>query len=125
MTDGFLGYERADGSFGQPVLSMPMAHGHELAIGDVDGNGTPDIYAVDGCANRINRPDLLLLNGGNGRDWTQVGLPPLPPGPLAGCGDTAAMLDVDGDGRQDVVVSNGRWSAEGPIQVLTAGPWRG
>ena len=118
-----------DGSFGEPVLSMPMAHGHELAIGDVDGDGTPDIYAVDGCANRVNRPDLLLLNGGNGRDWTQVGLPPLPPGQLAGCGDTAAMVDFDHDGAKDIVVLNGGGNDQpldlnGPDQLLTLGNWQ-
>jgi hypothetical protein len=45
-----------DGSFGGPVLSMPMAHGHELAIGDVDGNGTPRHLRGRRCANRVNRP---------------------------------------------------------------------
>jgi hypothetical protein len=108
---------------------MPMGHGHGLAIGDVDGNGTPDIYAVDGCVHRVNRPDLLLLNQGNGRTWTQLALPALPPGELAGCGDTAAMVDFDHDGAQDIVVLNGGGNDQpldlnGPDQLLTLGDWQ-
>jgi hypothetical protein len=119
----------ADGSFGPPVLSRPMGHGHGLAIGDVNGDGAPDIYAVDGCAARVNQPDLLLLNDGTGRSWTQLSLPPLPPGELAGCGDTAAMVDFDRDGEQDIVVLNGGGNdqpldLDGPDQLLTLGAWR-
>jgi hypothetical protein len=106
-----------------------MQHGHELAIGDVDGNGTPDIYVVDGCFNRVNEPDLLLLNGGDGRTWTKLPLPALPEGELAGCGDTAAMVDFDRDGMQDIVVLNGGGNAQpldlnGPDQLLTLGDWQ-
>lgn len=120
---------RSDGSFGSPVLTRPLEHGHGLAIGDVDGNGTLDIYAVDGCAGRVNAPDVLFLNGGDATTWTQIGLPPLPAGELAGCGDTAAMVDFDRDGKQDIVVLNGGGNAQpldldGPDQLLTLGSWR-
>ena len=47
----------ADGRFGPPVLTRALAHGHGLAIGDVDGDGAPDVYAVDGCSDRVNAPD--------------------------------------------------------------------
>jgi len=118
-----------DGSFGPAVLTRPLAHGHGLAIGDVDGDRTPDIYTVDGCDDRVNAPDVLLLNGGDGTTWTQVGLPPLPAGEFAGCGDTAAMVDFDRDGMQDIVVLNGGGNAQpldldGPDQLLTLGTWR-
>ncbi len=118
-----------DGSFGSPVLTRTLGHGHGLAIGDVDGDDTPDIYAVDGCVDRVNQPDVLLLNGGDGTHWTQIGLPPLPAGELAGCGDTAAMVDFDRDGKQDIVVLNGGGNdqpldLDGPDQLLTLGSWR-
>ncbi|MDP9184510.1 MAG: VCBS repeat-containing protein [Actinomycetota bacterium] len=119
----------SDGSFGPPVLEHPLAHGHGLAIGDVNGDGAPDVYAVDGCEDRVNAPDVLLLNGDDGRSWTQLALPPLPPGELAGCGDTAAMVDLDRDGMQDIVVLNGGGNdqpldLDGPDQLLTLGSWR-
>jgi hypothetical protein len=117
------------GAFGPPVLTRALEHGHGLAVGDVDGNGTLDIYAVDGCADRVNAPDVLLLNRGDGKTWTQIGLPPLPAGELAGCGDTATMVDFDRDGKQDIVVLNGGGNAQpldldGPDQLLTLGSWR-
>jgi hypothetical protein len=107
---------------------MPMAHGHGLAVGDVDGDGMPDVYAVDGCANRVNSQDILLRNGGDGRTWQSLDLPPLPPGELAGCGDTAAVVDMDRDGAMDVVVLNGGGNdqpldLDGPDQLLTLGDW--
>jgi hypothetical protein len=119
----------SDGSFGPPIFERPLAHGHGLAIGDVNGDGAPDVYAVDGCEDRVNAPDVLLLNGGDGRSWTQLALPPLSPGELAGCGDTAAMVDFDRDGMQDIVVLNGGGNdqpldLDGPDQLLTLGSWR-
>jgi FG-GAP-like repeat len=120
---------RPDGSFGEPALTRPLAHGHGLAIGDVDGDGDPDIYAVDGCDERVNEPDVLLLNGGDGTTWNQIALPPLPAGEFAGCGDTASMVDVDRDGKDDIVVLNGGGNdqpldLDGPDQLLTLGSWR-
>jgi FG-GAP-like repeat/FG-GAP repeat len=119
----------ANGRFGAPIYEHPLAHGHGLAVGDVNGDGAPDVYAVDGCAQRVNASDVLLLNGGDGRTWRQLALPPLPPGELAGCGDTAAMVDFDRDGAQDVVVLNGGGNdqpldLDGPDQLLTLGDWR-
>lgn len=119
----------ADGTFGPPVFRRAMGHGHGLAVGDVNGDGAPDVYAVDGCDGRVNEPDVLLLNDGTGRDWTQLPLPELPAGELAGCGDTAEMMDFDRDGKQDIVVLNGGGNAQpldldGPDQLLTLGSWQ-
>ncbi len=119
----------SDGVFGAPVYTRPMSHGHGLAIGDVNGDGAPDVYAVDGCKNRVNAPDALLLNDGTGHTWTEARLPALPPGELAGCGDTAQMVDFDRDGMQDIVVLNGGGNAQpldldGPDQLLTLGDWQ-
>ncbi len=107
------------------VHTQPLGRGHGLAVGDVDGDGTPDVYAVDGCVDRVNIDDVLLVNGGDGRTWTQVDVPP----PGDGCGDVAEMLDWDRDGAMDVLVLNGGGTSQpldldGPDQLLTLGDWR-
>ena len=113
---------QADGSFGAPVLATPMGHGHGLAIGDVNGDGSPDIYV----GRRMHEPRQParppLLNRGNGRTGRSSRCPPLPPGPLAGCGDTAAIIDFDHDGAQGHrrVERRGKRSAAGPERSRSA-----
>lgn len=112
--------------FTELVHSSPLGHGHGLAIGDIDGRNGPDIYAVDGCVDRANIEDTLLMNGGDGRSWRATALPG---GRLEGCGDTAETIDFDRDGRDDFVVVNGGGPSQpldldGPDQLLTMGDWR-
>jgi hypothetical protein len=111
------------------VWRREITLGHGLAVGDVDGRNGPDVYAGMGCVDRRNVPDLFLLNGGDGRTWTEMPLPPLPDGELAGCGDVAEMTDFDRDGMEDVLVLNGGGNAQpldldGPDQLLTMGDWQ-
>ncbi|HSL12591.1 MAG TPA: VCBS repeat-containing protein [Actinomycetota bacterium] len=113
-----------DGRIGETAHAQPLGHGHGLAVGDVDGDGTPDVYAVDGCVDRTDRPDVLLLNGGDARRWTRVDVPP----PGDGCGDVAATFDWDRDGADEVLVLNGGGTSQpldldGPDQLLTLGDW--
>jgi hypothetical protein len=80
---------------------------------------------VDGCVDRVNRPDVLLLNGGDGRSWTRLEVPE----PGDGCGDVAEMIDWDRDRRMDVLVLNGGGTSQpldldGPDQLLTLGEWQ-
>jgi hypothetical protein len=115
----------SDGRLTEVVHTQPLAHGHGLAVGDVDGDGSPDVYAVDGCLDRIDSPDVMLLNGGTARGWTQVDVPP----PGDGCGDIAAAFDWDGDGADEILVLNGGGTSQpldldGPDQLLTFGDWQ-
>jgi hypothetical protein len=115
--------QRPDHTYGPPVLSLPIRHGHGLALGDPDGDGDTDAYVVEGCVRGRNMPDWLLLNG---------------PGPSAfeprrvarvasGCGDTAEAIDFDRDGMDEFVVLNGGGTDQslprGPEQLLTLGSW--
>jgi VCBS repeat protein len=105
---------------GVSVLGLPLRAGAWLAVGDATGDGTPDLYVVQGCRNGTNQPDLLLVNDGAGR-FTSVATPEA----TDGCGGYAAPID-DGDGRADFIVLNGqgRFDHErmvGPVQLITVG----
>lgn len=110
---------RRDGTFGPVVFHARLRAGHGLAIGDIDGRRGPDLLVVEGCVDDVNIPDLLLLNGGDGRGWTPAELPPV----VGGCGDVAAAFDFDGDGWDEFFVGNGR-PPPGPEQLLTMGDWQ-
>ena len=109
------------GGFAPPVFAASLTAGNWVAVGDVDGRRGQDLFIVQGCtAARGNIGDLLFLHQG-GLRYRSVPAPRVG----RGCGDTAATLDLDGDGADEVVVGNGRWASRGPLQVLTAGAWRG
>jgi hypothetical protein len=82
---------------------------HGVAVGDVDGNGFPDLLLTN------FGPNVLYLNSGDGtfRDAS------------AGSGiqcapwsSGAAMLDYDRDGDLDLYITcYGQWTIEGPHQV--------
>jgi hypothetical protein len=111
------------GSFGD-AWSHPLTAGRGLAVGDVDGSGSPDVLAVQGCVDSINQTDVLLLNGGDLTSWTDM---PNMPADVPGCGDAAAALDFDHDGMDDLVIQNGAYVRAGvlpgPDQLLTLGSW--
>jgi hypothetical protein len=114
-----------DGRLDGLVLSQPLGHGHGLAVGDVDGDGSPDVYAVDGCLDRVDQPDVFLLNDGTGTRWSAVDVPP----PGDGCGDIAAAFDWTRDGADEILVLNGGGTSQpldldGPDQLLTLGDWQ-
>ena len=110
----------ADGGFAAPTYTLALTAGNGVAVGDVDGRRGNDLFVVQGCNAAGNNRDVLLVHT-QGWDYRAVAAPVV----HHGCGDTAAMLDLDGDGGQEIVVGNGRWASRGPLQVLTAGPWRG
>jgi hypothetical protein len=102
--------------FGRPVYSARLTAGTWVAVGDVDGRRGRDLLIVQGCADRTNVPDRLLLDRRGPWNFRHVRIPRT----RRGCGDVAAAVDLNEDGRDEFVVLNGRplW-ATGPVQVLT------
>ncbi|PRQ09490.1 FG-GAP repeat domain-containing protein [Enhygromyxa salina] len=77
-----------------------------VAVGDVDGDGAPDLYVPDGAGNA----HVLFMNDGAGvfTDEADLRLPATYP-----LGAAARMGDVDGDGDLDIFAADG-YAAGGP-----------
>ena len=106
------------GRLGKPVFTKKLKDGKDVAIGDVDGDGDLDIYAQQG--ERTSDPDVLLLNRGNGREFTAG---PKLPSTDVGTGDTVgAINDWQGTGRAAFIVNNGYQEVPGPRQLIEFEP---
>jgi hypothetical protein len=91
---------------------MPLQDGQSAAVGDITGDGVPDIYLVQGYANGSNADDLILT----GPSWSPLSVPPAE----SGTGDSAKFIDILG--HQNVIVTNGRNYARGPVQFVSFQP---
>jgi large repetitive protein len=102
--------------------NIPVAYPNAIAAGDVDGDGKPDIAAVDAVNNKTvvfkNNSTTGAINFGSGIDWKlSIGY------------KRPSLGDIDGDGKIDIVVpqndfylsigrntsSSGMISFDGPI----------
>jgi hypothetical protein len=102
-----------DGTF-RPAVSYPLAiHPRAVAVGDFNGDGSPDI-AVVSYADTLS----ILLSKGDGTFQA-----PLTYAPGSGLG-SLAVGDFNGDGFPDIAVANG--NIEGTVTVLlNAADWGG
>jgi len=80
-------------------------YGMGVAIGDVDGDGDPDLFVTAVGSNRLFRND--------GGKFTEVAAAAGVAGPASGWGSSAGFFDADGDGDLDLfVLEYVRWSRE-------------
>jgi len=93
--------EDGQGHFAAAAGSPFAAHGrvphnHGLAVGDVSGDGIPDVLT----SNQIDQSISVLRGDGTGR------LTPAPGSPVALGAEpySLKLADLDGDGKLDVVV---------------------
>jgi hypothetical protein len=116
---------RADGTFAEPVawlapsfpgISSPAVVGFD--IGDLDGDGDPDILAPL-LSTGSSQPLVAFLNDGDGGFGERV-LAGTTTG-FAGYHWTAALCDFDGDGRLDAVSSTALPGAMFVWRNVTAG----
>lgn len=107
-------WQRGDGtgSFGSPVQLFSVRDGRYFAVGDVTGDGRPDV--VVGAQTSTYFVENTFTVGTNdgfggiaGTTSYSTGTDPRP-----------VIMDVDGDGWNDVVVSAGQLASASPPNVL-------
>ena len=99
-----------------PSYVRAISAGRDVAIGDVNLDGKPDVYVCTGrLSGRDNQePDLMLLNDGTGRGFRSIPIPQV----TAGDGDMATPIpNWRGSGRAAFLVTNSRTS-RGPTQLI-------
>jgi hypothetical protein len=109
LGDGKGGFKAAAGS---PFSTGTSESVFDLAVGDLNGDGNPDVVT----ANSIKHTISVLL--GNGHGQLVAGEPPLSTG-STGAAQAVAIADLDANGTADVVVVNERNPpAEGDVSIL-------
>jgi Calx-beta domain-containing protein/VCBS repeat protein len=109
QTDQALNVWKGDGSVlpGWPYPfedPFPELGNGSAVVGDVDGDGEPDLVALNTQGGFPNLGHLFVFN----RNGT---LHPSFPRPIAGLGGGAvpAIADIDGDGRNEIIVTSDFW----------------
>ena len=94
----------------KPVFNLKVTDGVDVAFGDVNGDGAPDMFVLQGDRNG----GQIFLNDGGGQKWTPGPKTPAPPG---GSGDSVtAFPNYKGSHRTAFIVNNGYETATGPRQ---------
>lgn len=104
-----------NGGFPKLNYKRALNLGRDLAVGDVNLDGKPDVYIGQG--KNASFGDVLLINNGNGISY-HVNANPLP---KAARGDTdvvTAIPNWEGSGRAAFLISNGKWGTSGPYQLI-------
>jgi hypothetical protein len=115
----FLVRLQRNGVFHPPSFSYALTSGTALGVGDVNGDGTPDVYVVQAGNAAGNIDDVMLLNAtvGTAVDFVAMSIPQV----TAGVGQSAFPIDYDGNGLTDFLVLNGQGQA-GPLELVAFFP---
>ena len=108
--------QQPDGTF-DVAWQERIPGGRDLAAGDADGDGDPDLY-VARAVGKADQPDAILLNDGTGSRYTWLDTPATLRGGVA---ESVVAIDIDGDGTDEFLVLNGR-KGPGRVQLISVRP---
>jgi uncharacterized protein YjdB len=96
------GYDASTINFEPKVEFTSGADGHDVAVGDIDGDGKADIVTVNGVSNSIS----VWRNTGTSGTITLASLAANVDLATQNGPTDVVLVDVDGDGKLDIAVSN-------------------
>ena len=95
--------------------SRALDLGRDVAVGDVNRDGAPDIYIAQGMNGSFQ--DILLINNGSGASY-HVSVNPLPRLDQGDSDVVTAIPSWRNTGRAAFLISNGKWATAGPYQLI-------
>ncbi len=95
-------HEDAAGSWQRKVIFNELVEGHEVAVGDFNGDGRDDIVAGDRARGQVSTSHVFYAQDDAGAKWQHVELDHLGMS-ASGC----AVADINGDGKPDIVQIGG------------------
>lgn len=109
-------FSNDDGTFAVPSAANKWTFdkgGENVAVGDFNGDTFPDVYVLRNCGGGTDdRSDFLLINQGN-KSFSQQTVPVA----RTGCGDWAEAIDINNDGSDEFLVTNGNRKKPGTVQL--------
>ncbi|HXY72435.1 MAG TPA: VCBS repeat-containing protein, partial [Actinomycetota bacterium] len=113
--------QQAGGTF-VPGPSATVQGGFKVAVGDVNGDGWPDIYVEQGkLGTQKNLPDVVFLNDGTGAGFSSTTVT-VPSPPVKGIAEDVVPIDFNKDGYTDFLVENGNATSPGSLQLIKFSP---
>ena len=90
------------GNWQRQIIFDQLIEGHEVCVGDFNGDGRDDIVAGDRARGEIAGSHVFYAQDDSGTEWVHQDLDPLGMS-ASGC----AVADINGDGRTDIVQIGG------------------
>jgi len=94
--------EDGKGGWNRRVLFDQLAEGHEVCVGDFNGDGRDEIVAGDRAKGKPATSYIFYSTDDSGTQWHREALDPLGMS-ASGC----QVADMNGDGRPDIVMTGG------------------